>query len=118
VERLPSWGHYKSELARDEDWAEAILAQMEAGEDIAPAADPNQITQLNYTPEVGFLSVIADRLLLLRSAVYAAAGGGQEEPINLLPRPKSALETAREQRVIDELLDIERQIFGGGLAME
>lgn len=99
----------------DRQWAEAILDAAEAGEEIAPAADPDQITPLHYTPEIGYLALIADRLLAVRSAIFAAQSEGQEQPIDRLPRPKTAVDQLRERRVIDELLEIERQIFGGGL---
>lgn len=116
LERLPSWGHYKSALAMDEEWAEMILSASDAGEDVAPAADPDQISPLHYTPEIGYLALIADRLLAVRSAIFAAQSeNGHEQPIEHLPRPKTAMDRARERRVIGELLEIEQHIFGGGL---
>lgn len=91
---------------------------MEAGEEVAPAADPNQVSHLHYTPEIAYLALIADRVLAVRSAVFAAQNEGREQPLPLLPKPKSAIERVRERRVVDELLEIERQIFGGGLGVQ
>jgi hypothetical protein len=118
LERLPSWGQYKAQMAMDDDWAEAIMAQREADEEVAPAADPDRITPLHYTPEISYLALIADRILGVRSAVFAAQSDRGEQPIPSLPRPKTAMDGARERRVIRELLLIEQEIFGGGLGIQ
>jgi hypothetical protein len=118
LERLPGWGHYKSELAMDEDWAAIVLDRQEAGEEVATAADPDHVSPLHYTPEVAYLSLIADRVLAVRSAIFAAQSDSGEPPIPTLPRPKTALDTVRERRMITELLAIEREIFGGGLGIQ
>jgi hypothetical protein len=111
LERLPSWGQYKAQMAMDDDWAEAIMAQREADEEVAPAADPDRITPLHYTPEISYLALIADRIL-------GAQSDRGEQPIPSLPRPKTAMDGARERRVIRELLLIEQEIFGGGLGIQ
>lgn len=85
---------------------------------MAPGADPDQVSPLHYSPEIAYLALIADRVLAVRSAVFAAQGDGSEQPIPTLPRPKTALERVRERHAIDELLEIERQIFGGGLQVD
>lgn len=97
----------------DEQWAERMLQLEAAGEEVAPAADPDQLTPLGYTPEIGYLALIADRVELVRNtliAVNSEDGGPMFTP---LPRPSTVLDRIREQRSIDELLDIDRQIRGG-----
>jgi hypothetical protein len=118
LERLPAWGQYKAQMAMDEEWAERILDQMEADEEVAPAADPNRVTPLHYTPEISYLALIADRILGVRSAVFAAQSERGEQPIPSLPRPTTAMDVVRERRVIAELLLIEQEIFGGGLGIQ
>jgi hypothetical protein len=63
---------------------------------------------------MGLLSLIADRILAVRSAVFAAQSGSAEQTIPTLTRPTTALDRARERRAIRELLEIEQQMLGGG----
>jgi hypothetical protein len=60
----------------------------------------------------------AERILGVRSAVFAAQSERGEQPIPALPRPTTAMDVVRERRVIAELLLIEQEIFGGGLGIQ
>jgi hypothetical protein len=114
LERLPNWGHYKTAMVMDEAWAQRVLELEKAGQEVAPAADPNQMTPLGYTPELAYLAIIADRLEAVRNVIIAVnTEDGNMPPVTPLPRPTTTLDRLREQSVIDELLDIDRQIRGG-----
>jgi hypothetical protein len=116
VERLPAHGHYKSALAMDEVWAARILELEEKGQAVAAAADPTQLTPLGYSPEVSYLSLIADRLVGVRDAVIAGAGN-DPPPGQPLPRPVTALDRLREAASRTELLSIDQFIRGGRPAL-
>lgn len=62
--------------------------------------------------------MIADRVLAVRSAVFTVNSDQQERPLDILPRPKTALERVRERHIISELLEVERQLFGGGIQVD
>lgn len=98
----------------DESWAIKILDAEEAGQAVADAADPElTVSPLGYTPELGYLSLIADRVALVRNAVFAAnSEGGAEPHFQPLPRPVTAIERERERRTRIELLDIDRLLRG------
>jgi hypothetical protein len=111
VERLPGHGHYKSALAMDEEWAQRVIELEEQGQQVAPAADPAQMTPLGYTPEVSYLSLIADRLIAVRDAVIGS-NGGDPPPQQPLPRPSTALDRARESSSRNQLLELDQFIRG------
>lgn len=98
----------------DEDWAQHVLDAETAGEQVAPSADPNALTPLGYTPQLGYLSIIADRLLAVRNAVIAGIEGADSPPpFEPLPRPVTTLDLLREQRIRQELMDLDAFILGG-----
>lgn len=99
----------------DEDWANHFLDQVEAGEEVIPQADPDRVDPLHFTPQLAYLSLIADRVLAVRSAIFAVNSEESERPVPTLPRPTSAVDRVREKRAMAELLELERQLFGGGI---
>jgi hypothetical protein len=113
LERLPYWGHYKTALVMDEDWAKQILEREIAGEEVASAANPDEISPLGYTPEIAYLALIADRVDLVNNTLIAVNSDGGAPMFSPLPRPTTLLDRMREQRTIDELLELDRQIRGG-----
>lgn len=124
LERLPAWGHYKSQLAMDEEWAEKILDLEEAEEDHVPVPEDSYededswLTPFGYTPETARLDLIADRVLSVRTALYAVnSKDGQEKSFRPLPRPKTALDRERERRTTKLLNEYDNLIRGGGLSL-
>jgi hypothetical protein len=113
IERLPAWGQYKSDLAMDEDWATYVLDVMEKEGEALPGAE-DRITPHGYTDVIARLDLIADRVLSVRTAVQAGYTQDHEEPhFETLPRPETAVERAREDRVRNELEELDRQFREG-----
>lgn len=96
----------------DEEWARRIVDAELQGQDVAPAADPEQLGPLGYTPQLSYLALIADRLDLLRNTLVAVNSEGGEPPFQPLPRPTTAIARERDRRARDELLEIDRLLRG------
>jgi hypothetical protein len=98
----------------DEDWARRVVDMEQRGELVPPAADPENISPLGYSPEIGYLALIADRVELVRNTLIAVNSDGGNGPMfKPLPRPTTALDRERERRILDELLEIDAYIRGG-----
>lgn len=119
LERLPYWGHYKSTLAMNEAWANKVLDMEERGERTPPGAgEDDDLTPLGYSDIVARLDLIADRVMLVRTATQAGYTRDHEEPrLDPLPRPVTALERERERRARTVLLDVDAMVSGGGLVI-
>lgn len=96
----------------DEEWAARVIELEAQGQQVPRGADPEQITPLGYTPEVAYLSLIADRQIAIRDAIYQSSGN-DAPPSQPLPTPKTALDRARESNAHSELMAIDRQLRGG-----
>jgi hypothetical protein len=117
LDALPHYGHYKSALAMDEEWAEMMLDMEEQGENPITSTEPPDMTPLGYTDVIARLDLIADRVLAVRGAVFAAnSDGGQEPQFTPMDRPVTAIERVRERRARSLLVGIESEIFGAGLS--
>ena len=115
IERLPSWGHYKSDLAMDAEYANMILDAEERGEAHPPTGDEDEeISPLGYTDVIARLDIVADRILLARNAVVAGYAQDHKEPeFRPMTRPTTALDRERERRTRRLLLEIDAQIREG-----
>lgn len=100
------------------DMEDAALAQ-EIDANLPPLeVDPTpDVTPLYYDETVSRLDLISDRLLAVHNAIIASADKDGKSPQFIpMQRPVTAIATERERRDRNELLMIEQQIFGTGLA--
>jgi hypothetical protein len=88
-----------------------VLELEEAGGEVADAANPDLMSPLGYSPEVSYLSLIADRLIAVRDAVIGS-NGSDPPPFTPLPRPTTALDRLREDTLRSGLLELDRVIRG------
>ena len=86
IDHLPSWSFYNEARANDEEIA-AFLADKEAPERQEKISD--------WSPEVGLLAAIYDRLGQVMD-VLVRVNGGEKLKLEPLPRPVSAIQRARE----------------------
>lgn len=102
----------------DEEWAERLLDWEESGDGAPPTGDRVQQTPLGYTDVVSRLDLIADRVMLVRTAVQAGYAKEHKEPtFDPLPRPTTAIDRARERRTRTVLEEAEALVFGAGLVL-
>jgi hypothetical protein len=117
VERLPSWGAYKGDLAMDEEWARRVVDwedQQEIETGMAYIPEDHDPTPHGYTTVDARLDLIADRIMAVRTAVQAS-GGGDEPTFEPIQRPVTAIERERERRARSVLLDVDAMILGAGV---
>ena len=114
---MPAWGHYKAALALNEEWARIICDREEQGLDSPPAdVDSDVISPLGYSDLIARLDLIADRVMMVRTAVQSTITEKHKEPdFKPLPRPETALDRERERRTREELERLDAQIMGEGL---
>lgn len=90
IDRLPSTSQYISAIADDEELADAV--------DDASARHTPPLTE--WSPMMGALAVIADRLAALVN-VQVARGGGTPGRVAPYPRPVTAAQKVRERRRLE-----------------
>jgi hypothetical protein len=90
IDRLPSTSQYIAAIADDEDLADAV--------DEASVRQTPPLTE--WSPTMGALAVIADRLAALVN-VQVARGGGRPARVTPYPRPVTAAEKVRERRRLE-----------------
>lgn len=86
LQRIPRASAYAEAMSQDEEYAEAVLTQVDDADD-APSSPP--LSQ--WTPEVALLAAVYDRLGELTNATIAAAGG-KPSPVKPSPRPVTAFD--------------------------
>jgi hypothetical protein len=119
MDRLPYWGHYKSALVMDREWARQVCDAEDRGEEHPPAdvGEPER-SPLHYDEMVSRLDLIADRVMGVRTAVQHSIDPSKQEPhFQPMERPVTALDKERERRAVSVLTEVERQIFGDGLLL-
>lgn len=100
----------------DDEWAARVLDMEESGESSPTTGD--DLTPLGYSDVVSRLDLIADRVMLVRTAVQAGYTREHEEPrMEPLPRPVTALERERERRARTVLLEVDAFVLGGGMVI-
>lgn len=92
IDHLPSDSAYFAEVAEDDEYAELLLEQEQAGQG-APAAP--RMTE--FSPEVRVMAAMFDRLSYL-VAVQIARANKTPPRFDPYPRPVTALERKRRHR--------------------
>lgn len=114
INRLPAWGEYKSQLAMDEEYARILLDKEEEGEETPPGLESDR-TPHGYTDIVSRLELIADRVMAVRSAIYASMDqkNHKEPEWERMPTPITAVDREREDRTRKLLYDLDSLVRGG-----
>lgn len=95
-----------------------MLDLEEKGEQPPPGGEDDELGPLGYSDIVSRLDLIADRVMMVRTAVQAGYTTGHEEPrFEPLPRPVTALERERDRRARTVLLEVDALVLGGGVAI-
>lgn len=97
IDGLPPNSHFVDALANDE---EAMSALIDAPETAA------RERMAEWSPEVQKLAVVIDRLGELIQATVAA-GGGKPSKFKPQPRPMTALDAARQKRVMADVAELQ-----------
>lgn len=94
LDRLPRDSHFRKAISDDEEWAEKALADEERNADrVAPAPS---IPLTEYTREVELLTLTVELLQAVNSNIRAAAHDPHPPAVRPMPRPRTALDAARE----------------------
>jgi hypothetical protein len=104
----------------DEEWATLMLDMEDAGEEpiTRTTEDEETISPLGYTDEISRLDLIADRIMSVRTALFAVnSDDGSEQQFPPMKRPVTAAERLREQRTRSLITGIEAEIFGAGFSV-
>lgn len=134
IDKLPSWGYYKTELAMDPEFAKHLVDEEEKAEEkrleefkaavargeYPPAVDDDEgITPLGYDPVIARLDMIADREMMIWAAVVAQYTQDHKPPNwQEMPTPTTAVDKERENRVKNELNALHRLLMGEGLDIQ
>jgi len=98
IDHLPQNTWYQAAVAGDIEHQEMILEARERAEKNGrPNDGPPAPSLAIWSPEVDRLTTIIDELRVLQQA-YVGAGGGKAKPPKFMPRPETALESARLRR--------------------
>jgi hypothetical protein len=104
----------------NDEWARYICDQEDKEAEHPPAEylDPDTISTLGYTPVVGRLDLVLDRLQALESAIIWTANPKEQRPqLHPMPRPETALDRERERRTRSLLDEVDAMLRGDGLPM-
>lgn len=84
---------------------------MLASEDAARrVAEPPSIPLVEFTREVELLTVVAELLQSLNANVRASAGDKSPPRVQPMPRPRTALDRAKERRRMRRFAELEGEV--------
>lgn len=102
IGQLSPRSRFKLAMIDDDEYADQIVSQIDELESTGPGLR-------DWSPEVGYLASVVDRLGDVIAAVYASRGV-KPPKVKPLPRPKTAIDRARGRRSMSRHLSLVAEV--------